>query len=145
MRSFAISFFLLLSLLLVTGCVSTTSQTVSGSVADVKPIINGVMVLSPGEAKHYTFDVPAGSNVARILGTFTSTGEIEVLILSAHDFDTWKKSNEAPAHYEIRSSEGNLDVELPPRATYYLVYSNRFLEGPTKKVTSKTDLFYSRV
>lgn len=113
-------------------------------------ITPGASTISPGQFAYFTALPPRSAASASLFGRFRAQGgernDIEVYVLDSDGFENWRNGNRAPTLYNSgRVTVANINVQLPPGQTYYLIFNNRFSIFSNKAVVSDIRLTYEQL
>ncbi len=132
-----LTFLLLASLVAVGACTrsedSTTSTSTTippGSTKVTKSIASGTLTVAPGGSRDIRFYVDILVRRPRVTGSFHASGganDIDVLILSDDDYESWRMGRTVKPIYDSRATTtGDIDVLLPTFGSFHLVLNNTY-------------------
>ncbi len=115
-------------------------------------VVNGLVSVPAGRYHNYPFSVPSGATSIIVNGTFSASGDIDVLVADQPAYDLppqitvgGKLPDSQIANHYYDSGQvtvGSLNMVLPRAGTYYLVFSNMFSSASSKNVESTVNLYF---
>ena len=116
---------------------STTGVSV-GPGSDSGDIVDGSITVNASQHSFYQFDVPYGAQGISVHAQWSSSGAIKVYVMNATDLIGWQSGHGLRAFYKSgQSSQGDVNMRVPPDDLYYLVFDNTLAPSATDvQVTS---------
>lgn len=134
--------------LLVGFVANRVSNTISKQ--QVVNIVNETITIQPGHYNYYWVNIPTGSTIIHIAGTFTVSGGggyyggnyVEVLVMDQTNYANWQNQLQSSPLYDSgQVASGTISASLTTSGKYYLIYSNNY-SSTIKTVQTTASLYY---